>query len=443
MNKFPNWTIVNKLVDNNYQNEVIKSFAISYYFFLSSSDNHKWYLTELKRLLIQIISLLKNKRKTHSLPQIIINLTANKSFLQNLTPVILELELKKANYQIWAPYADLDKLKVALDPVIYTKIVALEQVFAVGRIKVIFLIGKSIFSTLRHLSIYKRNKFKLFPSLLRHELINQLFLIALDKQLANHSLSLLQCNDHWLWEYQLCRFVSALEGSSYNLQHGVLGDYQYPFYSNKFLCWTKSDIDQMEGYGAQLSNLILSGSPYLDSIYINQTKVKYWSKVMVFLAQPFYKTFAAITQDYFSTINYLSILSNSIGFQLVIKLHPLDEFEQYPKQLQQYLSIEPLSSYIGQGHLFISLDSTALLDCAAQAETCIQYIPDELQAFLYDLSHVTSVLRTKESLQKMIDEMMTQQINENVDIIPNTSKLGESLGNLGTSDQVIAHLLMN
>lgn len=403
-----------------------------------------------------LYQFIKKPVRWNESAKVIILISNNKTYINCLLPLIHQYLKENRPVILLAPANQLSALKNILDSEVFEKITPFE---AVDFGEAFFLKFKrwvsSFFLSCRDIIWFARqsaeNAFWFAPALSRFAATHYFFNKSLQDNLKS-DMSIFSANDHWMWESLYYTAAKFTDTKTYVLQHGVIGEYTYPLFANKFLAWGKYDaLGLQQIYGAKKDEVQIVGSPYFDSVYAKVSSFKkattqFHQPYILFLGQNFLGSNILEPGMYEQVLEWFSALKDlaaSKNKKLVLKLHPWDKRESYENLIKEIeFTTEPLFEVLSKSSVAISMDSTALFESVMFGIPAIQCIPAEQsrQIDLYS-SGLCLLTRSAISLNEEVNHLLSNESTYNHRIKEATAALDSYYYHLGNSLKEIDSLL--
>jgi len=262
---------------------------------------------------------------------------------------------------------------------------------------------------------------------------------------------LVAADDHWFWESMVFYAARETGTASYLLEHGIVGDYQYPMFAKKFLAWGQFDADKMlKEFEAPPGEVEKTGSPFFDLVYLKYKDGPDNGQ----LDKP-YITF--LTQYYFDSPNVkpehfrqvierfyaLQPIAEKHNRKLVLKLHPLDKPSHYfDKGDKVILTREPLIDVLEQSCVALTFDSTSIFEAVLLKVPILQsHLKEKTRFADFTGSGLTLNIQSLEEQNEIIDKLLGSRTQFEERIIQQNRALDNYFFGLGHSIQTMAEVI--
>jgi hypothetical protein len=192
----------------------------------------------------------------------------NPSYMRSLEPVIEETFRRTENVTILKPKADFFKNRHALQHIFKKyenhSICYEDLPKQYSRLKrsITFLTAvlTAVVDTVRFYRSDIEHKFFFTPTFIKHSIVHRYYRESAALFLKRAK-SMTSCNDHHLWESLMYQSTDK-NTLTLVLQHGFLGEFTNPLFSDRFLAWSNEDrIKMITELDAEPDRIIAAGSP--------------------------------------------------------------------------------------------------------------------------------------------------------------------------------------
>ena len=358
------------------------------------------------------------KEKGSNAP-ILILLDNNTAYLNALLPLVKSLQQNNRAFECFIPK---DKQAAVL------KRLQQENISEVNLLDEDFFLPKNYFTSFfkadfkSRLDLLKwifgntKKKFFLFQHVWQYALQQHLYSNSIQQFLQTKKY-LLGAGDHWFWDSLFYFEASKTDCQSIILQHGLMGEFNYPMHSKKYWVWGKHDYDVMlNDFKANAKELEIIGSAHFDTFAqkLNITQKTFERKSITFFTQPYFKYEALGTGLYTEVVNWfyeLNAVAQKHNKQLLIKWHQLDNESLYPKFSDEIkTSKNNLAEVLAETCIGITVDSAIMFEAASADVPMIQLHHPNFERFIdFSKDGLTLKASSLNELQALIEKLLSDE----------------------------------
>ncbi len=392
------------------------------------------------------------KRKSNSTnsngSSILFLLDDNTAYFNALIPLIKKLQQEKVAFECFVPKSKLQKVLQKLQQ---------ENIAVFNIINEDFFLPKNYFksfinadlkskieTTKFSFSICKKKRFMLLYCQ-QYALQQHLYGKHINQFLQTKKY-LLGAGDHWFWDSLFYFEASKTNCQSIILQHGLMGEFNYPMHSKKYWVWGKHDYEVMlNDFKANANELEIIGSAHFDTFAqkLNITQKTFERKSITFFTQPYFKYEALGTGLYAEVVNWfyeLNTVAQKHNKQLLIKWHQLDNESLYPKFSDEIkTSKNNLAEVLAETCIGITVDSAIMFEAASADVPMIQLHHLEFERFIdFSKDNLTMKASSAKELHDLTEKILS---NEN-ELTQMNLKTQNSISNfLANKNEVLNEML--
>jgi len=379
----------------------------------------------------------------------------NNTYIQHLKGIINHYIAEGKNIIILCPANQFSVLQTKLDKDFLPYLVRLEQISSGGNfitktIRWLYSFCAAITDGFWFWGQGVEKSFYFSSSFCRYSLAHHYFSKEF-RQFFSTKRKLIAADDHWFWESLVFYEARETDSESFVLQHGVMGDFQYPMFAKKFLAWGKHDADRMvNDFGASSNEVEKAGSPFFDRVYLSHRDVsstgQFDKPYITFLTQYFFDSPFVKPEHYREIIQRfyaLQPIADKYNRKLVIKLHPLDKATHYNDRGENIiLTREPLIDILEQSCIALTLDSTSIYETALLKIPIFQSHLKEITRFM-DFSGFDLTIKTQslDQQNESIDDLLSSELLYKERIAHQDKALGNFFFALGDSINTMAGII--
>ncbi len=270
-----------------------------------------------------------------------------------------------------------------------------------------------------------KKKFFLFQNVWQYALQQHLYGNSVQQFLQTKKY-LLGAGDHWFWDSLFYFEASKTNCQNIILQHGLMGEFNYPIHSKKYWVWGKHDYEVMlNDFKANAKELEIIGSAHFDTFAqkLNITQKTFERKSITFFTQPYFKYEALGTGLYAEVVQWfyeLNAIAKKYDKQLLIKWHQLDNESLYPKFSEEIkTSKNNLAEVLAETFIGITVDSAIMFEAASADVPMIQLHHPNFERFIdFSKDGLTMKASSLNELQALIEKLLSDenyfnQVNSN------------------------------
>lgn len=229
---------------------------------------------------------------------------------------------------------------------------------------------------------------------------------------------LIGAGDHWFWDSIFYSEAQKSNCTSIVIQHGLMGEFNYPMLAKKYWVWGKHDFEVMtQQFLADKNEIEIAGSAHFDAFankiqpYKNAQK-----KYITFFTQPYFKYKALGDGLYEEVVKwYLTLqpICEKYDVELLIKWHQLDDESFYPflnKDIKT--SRESLEKVLSETLLGVTVDSAIMFEAAMADVVMIQLKHPNFERFIdFSSDHLTHTVQSVNELKTTIENLLSDKKN--------------------------------
>jgi hypothetical protein len=261
-----------------------------------------------------------------------------------------------------------------------------------------------------------RKKFFLFQQIWQFSFQQNLYAENVKRFLATKKY-LIGAGDHWFWESLFYHEAQKTNCTSIIVQHGLMGEFNYPMLSKKYWVWGKHDFDIMlNNFKASADELEIVGSAHFDSFSkkIKDDSSPLEKKYITFFTQPYFKYEALGNGLYAEVVNWflqLNDIAKKLNKKLQIKWHQLDKASYYPNFSDDIKTTnENLADVLGETCIAITVDSAIIFETGIIGVPTIQLSHKKFERFIdFSKDNLSMKCSSKEDLQNIVEKLISSK----------------------------------
>ncbi|MEN9523264.1 MAG: hypothetical protein RL065_1641, partial [Bacteroidota bacterium] len=350
--------------------------------------------------------------------KIVFFLDFNTAYLNALLPLCKAMSDKGLAYDIFIPQKNYQKVieRLQQEKIPLTSVFSDANFYPENYFVTFF---SAIFSAkievLKWLFSDVKKKFFLLPNVWHYSFHQQLYQKQIQKYLATKKY-LLGAGDHWFWDSMFYLEAQNTDCTSIVVQHGLMGEFNYPMLSKKYWVWGKHDFEVMtQQFLAPTSEIEMMGSAHFDAF---AKKINHHSsstkKSITFFTQPYFKYKALGDELYENVVKWflqLQDLAAKNNLELLIKWHQLDDEKLYPFVDNKIkTSRENLDKVLAETLIGITVDSAIMFESAMANVLMLQLKHPDFERFIdFSSDNLTLTVQSADELKSTVEKLITDK----------------------------------